>query len=189
MKKDFFEQLKEKIKKFQNNNSKEMHTGYNTSQNNHKNSILINNGQLENGYIRLTTDGQQVVTKEIIIQEVIEEIKNFVNMNKQVISHCKITDDEWRIFLEISYNYFNKYQLISGFSSLMMSGIQYVMFNGFVNEQKEISLQTMLENFEIPMLPWGVANGMIEEIRKNVYMTTRKDNIVDFTEYRKVSKK
>ena len=117
------------------------------------------------------------------------EINNFIKANEKVILPCQISNDEWRIFLEIAYKYFNEYQLNSGFRHLVMTGIRYVMFNGFINNQKTITMQTLLENFEIPMLPYGLGDGISEGIRKDVYMATRKDNIIDLEEYRKVSKK
>lgn len=191
MKKDFFEELKERLMKKHDNNvsTSEKFTGYNAGQLDKRDREPINYNQLENGYIRMIGNGAELVTKEQIVNEVINEIKNFIRLNEKVISLCRITDDEWRIFLEVAYNYFTEYQLAGGFSRLVMTGIQYVMFNGFVNSQKEVTLQTLLENFEIPMLPWGVANGMIEAIRRDCYMTTRKDNVVNLQEYRKVSKK
>lgn len=169
MKKDFFEELKDKIKKIQN---KKMDT----------------NGD-NMGYIRMTENGEQLVSKDQIIQEVMKEIRDLIKVNKQVIPSCEITDEEWNLFLEIAYKYFNEYQLNSGFRHLVMTGIRYVMFNGFINNQKTITMQTLLENFEIPMLPYGLGDGISEGIRKNVYMATRKDNIVDLREYRKVSKR
>lgn len=169
MKKDFFEELKEKLMKKQN---KKVDTNVDNT-----------------GHITMTENGEQLVLKEQIIQEVMKEIRNLIKVNKQVIPSCEITDEEWNLFLEIAYKYFDEYHLNSGFRYLVMSGIQYVMFSEFVNNQNKMTLQTLLENFEIPMLPYGLGDGISEGIRKDVYMATRKNNIVDIEEYRKVSKR
>lgn len=186
MKKGFLKDLKERLVKIQNKNVNDtIETNENQVETNSRQRIDYS--QVGNGYVRMTGNGEAIVTKEQIIQETISSIKNFVKLNEKVISPCQITDDEWMIFLEVAYNYFDEFLLNGGFNCLMMTGIKYVMFNGFVNNDEEITLQKLLENFEIPMLPYWVADGMIDAIKKDVYIATRKDNMVDLLEYKKLT--
>ena len=179
MKKDVFEQLRELLRNFQGRDL------------NRKNTLEFERSYLgnTNGITDNRMEQEDVFSKEQQVEKLFVEIKDFLEVNKKTVAVCEITDEEWKLFLGKAYDCFDEYQLSSGFNNLMMSGIQYVLWSGFVNDMKGITLQKMLENFEIPMLPNGVAVGMVEAIRRDVYMATRKDNVVDFQEYKKVSRK
>lgn len=191
MKKNIFEELRKKLIGRQNELvQSEKFTGYNVT--NQQGLISRKAEQIpagEKGYVCLTGNGEEFISKEQSIMEVMEEIRTLFRTNKKALPVCQITEEEWKLFLDIAYDYFDKYQLNSGFNMLMMTSIRYSLYSAFVEDKSGVTLQTILENFEITMLPDGVVNDMVESIRRDVYMATRKDNTVDFQEYRKVSKR
>jgi len=127
------------------------------------------------------------LSKEQKVNEMLSYIKMHLEINSMIL--CSVTESEWRIFLEVSYDQFLANGMDAGYINFMQMSIDYLLAGQYPHDASGITFQNIIENFNMDFLPPGVAEVMVQNIRKSVYLVTRKDNIINFLEYKNISRR